>query len=126
MFMEEEVTSEIRTGALVVVTLREPREKCWGILDGVTGAGVYLRGLDLQAFEDTMRAARAGEAIFGIGEIFFPLWRVERIAGDTPSGTIPSLAEQFAHRTGFAAQELFRSPATLAGGTEKQDDISPN
>ena len=119
------MTSRIRAGALVIATLREPREKYWGILDSVTSAGVYLRGLDLQAFEDVMRAVRSGEAVFGIGEIFFPLWRVERLALDTPSGTIPSLAEQFANRTGYTAEEMFRFPATLTREDEISDDTPP-
>lgn len=116
------MTSRIRAGALVVVTLRDPREKCWGILDSVTNAGVYLRGLDLQAFEDVMQAVRAGEAIFGINVIFFPLWRVERIALDTPSGTIPSLGEQFANRTGRAAEEIFHFPAMFSSDAETLAD----
>jgi hypothetical protein len=125
MKLMEETSSRIRAGALVVATLHEPREKYWGILDSVTGAGVYLRGLDLQTFEDVMRAVRSGEAVFGIGEVFFPLWRVERLALDTPSGTIPSLAEQFANRTGYAAEEIFHFSATLTGEDEITDDAPP-
>lgn len=97
----------VRRGDLVIATLREPREKLWGVLDEIADAGVYLRGIDVGSFDELARAVAAGEAVFGITDVFFPLWRVERIARDSRSGTIPSLAEQFAARTGFAAAEVF-------------------
>lgn len=104
---KDAIARGVGAGALVVVNLREPREKCWGVLDAVTNAGVYLRAIDLQAFEDFVRAAQQGEPLFGIADLFFPLWRIERIARDASSGTIPSLAEQFAERAGQSAAKLF-------------------
>ena len=35
------------SGATVLVTLSDPREKFWGVLLEVTAAGISLRGLDL-------------------------------------------------------------------------------
>lgn len=40
----------IRRGEPIVIVLHTPREKCWGILDEITVAGVFLRGLDLNVF----------------------------------------------------------------------------
>ncbi len=40
----------------ILLVLQSPREKCWGILDEITAAGVFLRGLDLNAFDDWIRA----------------------------------------------------------------------
>jgi hypothetical protein len=107
MTNEKETAGAIRAGALVVVTLREPREKCWGVLDEVNSAGVYLRAVDLNSFGEILRAAAQHEPLFGIGAYFFPTWRIERIARDTRSGTIPALAEQFMERTGRHAEEIF-------------------
>lgn len=119
----------VRGGELVIATLREPREKLWGVLDDITDAGVYLRGVDVGSFDELARAVAAGETVFGVTDVFFPLWRVERIARDSRSGTIPSLAEQFAARTGRGAAEVFDhaigSPdaATLIEQVEPTGDV---
>lgn len=110
----------VRRGELVIATLREPREKLWGVLDEIADAGVYLRGIDVGSFDELARSVVAGEAVFGITDLFFPLWRVERIARDSRSGTIPSLAEQFAARTGFAAIDTFDH---ASGMTDSLDEI---
>lgn len=124
--MTEERESVICAGVLVVITLREPREKCWGVLDEVNGAGVYLRAVDLNSFDDILRAAAQREPLFGVGAFFFPMWRVERIALDTRSGTIPSLGEQFMERTGRHAEEIFRPEGRtlLLHGVDAADSIS--
>lgn len=90
----------IGAGAAVLVVLHSPREKCWGVLDEISAAGVYLRGLDLNAFDDWTRAVASGEPFIGLSDLFFPLWRVERISRDERAADIPSLAEQFETRTG--------------------------
>jgi len=35
----------LKKGLPVLVVLHTPREKCWGMLDEITAAGVSLRGL---------------------------------------------------------------------------------
>ena len=94
-------------GAAVLVVLHTPREKCWGVLDEINAAGVFLRGLDLNAFEDFVRGLATGEPSVGPSEIFFPMWRVERVALDERAGDVPSLAEQFEARTGRMLREFF-------------------
>ena len=42
-------------GAPVVLYLRDPREKIWGLLVSMTPAGITLRGIDLVVFDDWMR-----------------------------------------------------------------------
>jgi len=44
----------IQVGSPVVIVLHTPREKCWGILDEISPAGVFLRGLDLKALEGSL------------------------------------------------------------------------
>lgn len=99
----------IETGATVIVVLHGPREKCWGLLERIDAAGVYLRGLDLNAFEDWTRAVIHAEPFIGPADLFFPLWRVERVSRDERAGEVPSLAEQFEQRTGRAIEEIFRA-----------------
>jgi len=70
----------IRRGAAVVVVLHTPREKCWGVLDELNSAGVFLRGLDLNSFDDWVHAVMHSETFMCFGDLFFPMWRVERIA----------------------------------------------
>ncbi|MDQ1707424.1 MAG: hypothetical protein QOJ88_635 [Pyrinomonadaceae bacterium] len=90
----------IGPGAAVVIVLHSPREKCWGVLDQISQAGVFLRGLDLNAFDDWLSAVVHGEPFPGFGDLFFPLWRVERIVRDEDSAGVPSLSEQVERRTG--------------------------
>ena len=98
--------SKIEAGETVVIFLREPREKVWGVLQEINAAGVYARGIDLNSFEEFVRAAQAGEPLYGLSNLFFPLWRVERITKDEPDGAIPSMAEQFTSRTGISISDL--------------------
>ena len=101
------VRTGIQAGSPIVIVLHTPREKCWGILDEISPAGVFLRGLDLNAFDDWVRAVVHQEASIGCGDLFFPLWRVERISRDEASAGIPSLYEQIEQRTGHTVEELF-------------------
>ena len=96
----------IKRGVAVVVVLHSPREKCWGLLDDINQAGVFLRGLDLNAFDDWLSATVHGEPFIGFGDLFFPMWRVERVAKDESTGGVPSLHEQVEQRTGRTLEEL--------------------
>ncbi len=101
--------SSIQSGDPVVIVLHTPREKCWGLLDEISPAGVFLRGLDLNAFDDWVRAVAHDEPFMGVSNLFFPMWRVERISRDETSGEIPSLFDQVERRTGHTVQELLRT-----------------
>ena len=103
----EKRASGIEPGAAVIIVLHSPREKCWGALDEINAAGVFLRGLDLNAFEDWTHAIAHDEPFIGLADLFFPMWRVERITRDESAGEIPSLAEQFEQRTGRSVREFF-------------------
>jgi hypothetical protein len=98
--------THIQGGDPVVLVLHSPREKCWGILDDIDAAGVFLRGLDLNAFDDWVRAVAHDEPFIGLGDLFFPMWRVERLSRDEAAGGIPSLFEQVEQRTGRSVREL--------------------
>lgn len=102
----EEDRKGIQRGDAVVMVLHTPREKCWGILDDMSSAGVFLRGLDLNAFDDWLSAVVHDEPFVGFGDLFFPMWRVERISRDEASGGIPSLCDQVLKRTGRSVEDL--------------------
>jgi hypothetical protein len=95
-------------GTPVLLVLHSPREKCWGLLDEISAAGVFLRGLDLKAFDEWIRALVHGEPFIGFGSLFFPMWRVERIARDESAGGVPSLYVQVEQRTGRSLEELLK------------------
>jgi hypothetical protein len=95
----------IDRGAVVLVTLREPREKYWGVVLEITAAGVSISGIALSAFDDFARLVRDREPASS-GVVFFPLHRVERVELDLPSGEIPSLRQRFAQACGRAAESV--------------------
>lgn len=98
--------AKIETDSHVILVLHTPREKVWGILHEINPAGVYVRGLDLNAFEEFVRAVRAGEIFYGLGETFYPMWRVEKITLDERDGDIPALYEQVEQKTGKLLAEF--------------------
>jgi hypothetical protein len=99
MSIESQLSGPFRAGALVIVTLGNPREKFWGAILHLSPEGVSLRGVDLVAFEDLVSQIKAGDP-FTSGVVFFPMHRVERMELDLPEGSILSLAQRFAEKTG--------------------------
>jgi hypothetical protein len=87
--------------SIVVVSLHSPKERIWGELLAISIAGVTLRGIDLDSFDDFVRQVihPEGERV-GLPTLFFPMQRIERIALDEVRGSIPSLAERFASKVG--------------------------
>jgi len=78
------------------------------MLDEISSAGVFLRGIDLKAFDDWLSAVIHDEPFIGLGSLFFPMWRVERIARDETSEEVPSLCQQVEQRTGRSFEELLK------------------
>ena len=87
-------------GDTVIAILQNPREKLLGILNEISPAGISMRGIDLEYFEDWTRSIANDEPYLSMSDCFLPMWRVERITRDEGSGDIPSMAEQFEQRTG--------------------------
>ncbi|MBL8206897.1 MAG: hypothetical protein JNM09_21875 [Blastocatellia bacterium] len=100
---------KIEPGVCVIVNLGEPREKFWGVLDEINAAGVSLRGIDLNSYDELMRMLAKGETGIFPATVFYPLRRVERILLDEDSGYLPALHTQFAQRTGIEYAEWLRS-----------------
>lgn len=86
-------------GTIVVVTLGNPREKFWGAILALAPEGLSLRGIELASFEDLVTMVKEGEP-FSPGVVFFPMHRLERMELDLPDGSLPSLSQRFATKTG--------------------------
>jgi hypothetical protein len=98
-YQEHRATVPFQPGALVIATLSNPREKFWGAILHLSPEGISLRGVDLVSFEDLVAQVKAGEP-FTSGVVFFPMHRVERMELDLPEGSILSLGQRFAEKTG--------------------------
>lgn len=91
----------MKNDACVVVYLHSPRERWWGLLRGVTPAGVTLRGLSLESFEPWARSVARGEdAGIAPTTVFFPMHRIERIDEDESTLSVASHADRFREWTG--------------------------
>ena len=92
--------------SIVILNLHDPKEKIWGELLSVHPAGITIRGIDLNSFDDFVSQVLhpEGERV-GLPTLFFPMNRVERIALDEPSGAIPSLSGIFERKVGRSLQD---------------------
>jgi hypothetical protein len=82
--------------SLVIVNLVNPKEKFFGMLLSLSAAGVTVRGINLDSFDDWIRQlARGDEPDLDLITMFMPLFRVERIFLDEASGSLPSFAQRF-------------------------------
>lgn len=96
-------------GALVVVTLSNPRDKFWGMILALAPEGLSVSGIDLSSVDDLAVMVKDGEP-FTPSVVFFPMHRIHRIELDLPDGDIPSLSQRFQAKTG-------RKPSALLGST---------
>jgi len=91
----------VELNQIVIVSLHSPREKVWGELLAMHPAGITIRGIDLNSFDDFVRQVLHPEGDrVGLSTVFFPMQRIERISLDEPSGSIPSMADMFEQKVG--------------------------
>ena len=95
-------------GALVIVTLSNPREKFWGMILALAPEGLSMSGIELASFEDFILMVKDGEP-YSPAVVFFPMHRMERIELDLPDGNLPSLSQRFSAKTGHEPAELLSS-----------------
>lgn len=92
--------------SVVIVSLHTPREKIWGELIALNTAGITVRGIDLNSFDDFVRQVLHPEGDrVGLATLFFPMQRIERVALDEPSGSLPSLADLFEQKVGKSLKD---------------------
>ena len=110
-------TGPFHRGALVIVTLSNPREKFWGAILDLSGEGLSLRGVDLASFDDLITLIKDGDS-FTSGVVFFPMHRVERMELDLPESNILSLSQRFAQKTGQDPAPILTGGFLSPGGQE--------
>ncbi len=107
-------------GSAAVLYLNDPKEKIWGLVVSVSAAGVVIRGLRLDSFEDWMRQeARAEEELLGLVTSFYPLPRIERLEEDRSVGSVVSYTQRFKDAVGRTVHDaLARRAAEREGKPE--------
>ena len=114
-----------RPGAVVIVTLGNPREKFWGMVLGLTTEGLSLSGVELASFEDLTVMVKDGEP-FTPAVVFFPMHRIERVELDLADGNLPSLSQRFSHKTGLEPSvALAPSDLTRPAGAARNGSGEP-
>jgi len=102
-----ESPNRLEPGRPVLLYLREPQEKLWGLLRRLDSTGVVVEAIDLASFEDWVgQIEREEETVVGPSVLFVPMLRLEKMLLDRSSGDLPSLAERFVRRTGRTVQEV--------------------
>lgn len=97
--------------SLVIVNLVNPKEKFFGVLRSLSAAGVTMRAINLDSFDDWIRQiARDEELDIDMFTMFVPLFRVERIFLDEPAGTIRSYSQRFEDVTGRTVRDYLGLP----------------
>ena len=92
--------------SIVIVSLHTPKEKIWGELLQLQAAGVTIRGIDLNSFDDFIRQVLEPDgARVGLPTVFLPMQRIERISLDEPTGSIPSVETMFEKRAGRSLRD---------------------
>jgi len=103
----EPTAARLEPGSAVLLYLRDPQEKLWGVLRRLDATGVLLEGIDLGSFDDWVAQLERDEtSVVGASVIFIPMTRLERILLDRSSGDLPSLADRFERRTGRTVQDV--------------------
>lgn len=115
-------------GSAAVLYLNDPKEKIWGLVVSVSAAGVVLRGLRLDSFEDWMRQeARNEEELLGLVTSFYPLPRIERLEEDRSVGSVVSYSQRFAEAVGRSVTDAIALRATQRDEKDAADkDQSTN
>jgi methylmalonyl-CoA epimerase len=98
----------IGAGDAVLLYLRDPHEKLWGVLCERDAAGVTVEGLDLASFDAWTAQVERGEDGITPSVVFVPMSRVERVLLDRGTPALPSLSEGFLRRTGRTVQSVLR------------------
>lgn len=96
----------IDAGDAVLVYLREPQEKLWGVLRDRDASGLTLEGMDLASFDAWTTQVERGEEGITPSTLFLPMARVERLLLDQGTPSLPSLSEGFLRRTGRSVQDV--------------------
>lgn len=93
--------------SLVILNLINPKEKFFGVLKALSAAGVTMRAINLDSFDDWIhQLARDEEPNIDMVTMFVPLFRVERIFLDEPLGAIRSYTQRFEDVVGRSVRDF--------------------
>ena len=96
----------LEPNSLVILNLVSPKEKFFGVLRSLSAAGVTMRAMNLDSFDDWIhQVARGEESEIEMVTMFVPLFRVERIFLDEPAGAIRSYSQRFQDVTGRSIED---------------------
>src|SRR5687768_18462019 len=96
----------LEPNALVILNLVNPKEKFFGALRSLSAAGMTMRAMNLDSFDDWIhQIARAEEAELEMVTMFVPLFRVERIFLDEPAGAVKSYSQRFEQVVGQSVRD---------------------
>lgn len=94
-------------GDPVLVYLRDPPEKLWGVLRALDASGATVEAIDLSSFEDWLAQVERGDQDqVGPSTLFLPMTRVEKLMLDRGTGELESLSERFERRVGRSLREI--------------------
>jgi len=100
--------------SLVILNLVNPKEKFFGVLRALSAAGVTVRAINLDSFDDWIRQiARGEEQEIVMITMFVPLFRVERIFLDEAAGAIRSYSQRFEEVVGLSVADYLGDGGVL-------------
>lgn len=92
--------------AIVIVNLVSPKEKFWGVLRSLSAAGLTIRGINLDSYQDWVaQIARKDEPALDLVTMFFPMFRLERLFVDEAVGAVKSYSDHFEDVVGIRPEE---------------------
>jgi hypothetical protein len=95
-----------KPASVVIVYLKEPRERFWGLVRSLDATGLVVQGVDLDSFDDCVRQIVEARGAASLSLVFFPLLRIEKILADTANGAIPAMHDHFMKRVGRSLEDL--------------------
>lgn len=102
--------------AIVIVNLVNPKEKFWGVLRSISGAGITVRAINLDSFQDWVaQIAHKEEPALDLVTMFVPLFRLERLFVDEPVGAVKSHSDYFEQVVGMRPEEYLGLTAPRGG-----------
>jgi hypothetical protein len=103
-------------GTLVLAHLVQPKEKYWGVLVSLGAAGLTLRGIEVDLFDDWARQHKSGgEPELGVTTLFVPLHRIEKVFEDARVGSVASYAERFFEMVGRDVKDVLGPRGVVMG-----------
>jgi len=98
----------MENGTIVILNLENPKEKILGKLITILPAGIVIKGLNVNSFQEWVNQftrPRESHAIVP-ATVFFPMHRVTSCCLDEDLGDVPSFSSQFKEKTREAIDRI--------------------